>query len=785
MRPKFYYSIIAILGFQLLLTSGTKAQGVVFGLDNGEDLCWEANSLLGYETLFCPDQSVCFSEIVFEFSDNSNFQGNSYTQIVNPNNEQFTLTSFSPQDIGVVDDGNYWVRAYGVVTSGSDTMFSDNSVSITVSVPEVPSVTYQGSTGPVEICSGTLVNLNSSVMAGSSIQWFQEPNSGVGSGNTFTTTNSGNYYAVHVESSCTSTSNVISVDIQQTVLPTPTVALSALISGSPSNFSSGETMTVCEGVVDQNGYLFNVNDGSGLNATYNWQITGSGATGSNSSFNAGSELNNSGTYLVNCVVGYSTAYGQCSEVGSVTTEPIAVVVREPFQAPEIVFTPSNSGSICTNSDITIQSATSLTGGVNVSETVFFNGSWLNTPLTISQQELADSLGTQGQTTLVFQICRDDVATFGCPTLCTSTESIELLQSVNNSLETNAGTTACVGDSIVLSSIYDDLLDRYDNNWRLTRDGQNVSLSEAIISESSTTDSIGFQFDSEGTYRFVIVSEDPLLSADCGIDSSEFSIVVSATPPTPQVVIDVPPCSNAGNINIGSLSEEGFDYQWTALENATLESSDGSPSAIFSFNSSETALIGLELVNGNTGCSSSVVQEIVLGNNPSPSVPDVQYLTLGNEHWLSCQFNGADSIRWGYDELPSLLSVPDLSNSATQQLYQLTDSPSNLVNRAYWVRIYVDGCYSTGYYNIGITGLEDETINDFSLFPNPTSGLISIRSEKPFEIVEIKNTLGQSVSFSLNNFSDELKEIELDKEGLYLIYVNSEGKNHAVLKAVVQ
>ncbi|WP_340155380.1 T9SS type A sorting domain-containing protein [uncultured Winogradskyella sp.] len=78
------------------------------------------------------------------------------------------------------------------------------------------------------------------------------------------------------------------------------------------------------------------------------------------------------------------------------------------------------------------------------------------------------------------------------------------------------------------------------------------------------------------------------------------------------------------------------------------------------------------------------------------------------------------------------------------------------------------------------GVEDNTFNTFSAYPNPTSGILNIKSSQDVDNVTVFNLLGQNVaSFSKNEITNSSIDMSGLSKGLYLVKVTSGDKTETL------
>jgi len=85
-----------------------------------------------------------------------------------------------------------------------------------------------------------------------------------------------------------------------------------------------------------------------------------------------------------------------------------------------------------------------------------------------------------------------------------------------------------------------------------------------------------------------------------------------------------------------------------------------------------------------------------------------------------------------------------------------------------------------WYEQGILGLNENTLEGFSVYPSPTTGVLNIQSKTPITEIEIYNQLGQLV---LSNSNKNTIDISSVSQGVYFIKIIDENGNIGTQKVV--
>jgi hypothetical protein len=110
----------------------------------------------------------------------------------------------------------------------------------------------------------------------------------------------------------------------------------------------------------------------------------------------------------------------------------------------------------------------------------------------------------------------------------------------------------------------------------------------------------------------------------------------------------------------------------------------------------------------------------------------------------------------------------------------------LKNKKYYIRIWdFNTGYGTSRSNLcvkkeNISSIQDATLNDLMIFPNPTSGILNIKSESKINQIRLYNSIGKLLK--LSNESNTLDLTELST-GVYIIKIDL--KNKKVVQKLIK
>jgi Secretion system C-terminal sorting domain len=110
-----------------------------------------------------------------------------------------------------------------------------------------------------------------------------------------------------------------------------------------------------------------------------------------------------------------------------------------------------------------------------------------------------------------------------------------------------------------------------------------------------------------------------------------------------------------------------------------------------------------------------------------------------------------------------------------------------VNTTYFWSIDITNCFGTtvgpvwSFTTDSTLGIEENILNNtFSIYPNPTSNVLNIKSSQDIDNVTIYNLLGQNVaSFTKNEITDSSIDMSELSKGLYLVKITSGDKTQTL------
>ncbi len=148
------------------------------------------------------------------------------------------------------------------------------------------------------------------------------------------------------------------------------------------------------------------------------------------------------------------------------------------------------------------------------------------------------------------------------------------------------------------------------------------------------------------------------------------------------------------------------------------------------------------------------------NNPNNYFADYKIGIKGNDVFMS-----------DYMTLPGLMHSPDLGQTWFQEPIFMNYKAEQLGSSKYFAFVSVPGfgIWRYGSQN-GILNaiVENSKLNNFQVFPNPSSGKFTIESSQNFSSIEIINPLGEKIYSATVNSKQEAVALSSQSKGIYFV-----------------
>lgn len=188
---------------------------------------------------------------------------------------------------------------------------------------------------------------------------------------------------------------------------------------------------------------------------------------------------------------------------------------------------------------------------------------------------------------------------------------------------------------------------------------------------------------------------------------------------------------------------------------------------YTFNNQTYTTTGIytQILPNAAGCDSTITLNLTITNIDSTVIQNNNVFTANQNNatyqWIDCN-NGFNII-----------------SGSISQSYTAT------TNGNYAVIITQNGCSDTSTcYNLTSVGLSENSAITTTIYPNPSTGLFTIESEKIISTIEIVNMLGEKIYSSQLNSEKATIDLSKKTKGIYFLSMMSEGKVMAVKKLIV-
>jgi hypothetical protein len=181
----------------------------------------------------------------------------------------------------------------------------------------------------------------------------------------------------------------------------------------------------------------------------------------------------------------------------------------------------------------------------------------------------------------------------------------------------------------------------------------------------------------------------------------------------------------------------------------------------------------------TACTATAAPAAVSGPNPANAATAVPIQGP----------DGALNFSWtaGAPEDTYILNIGTANPPDQSFDFEIGDPLTGLqVNTTYFWRIDAVNCFGItegpvwSFTTDSQLSITDNNIETFSVYPNPTSGILNIKSNEDVDNVTVYNLLGQNVaSFDKNQIIDSSVNLSELSKGLYLVKITSGDKSQTI------
>lgn len=190
-----------------------------------------------------------------------------------------------------------------------------------------------------------------------------------------------------------------------------------------------------------------------------------------------------------------------------------------------------------------------------------------------------------------------------------------------------------------------------------------------------------------------------------------------------------------------------------------------------------------------GSTTSAVWSFTTGTCTETAAPVCATVFTPADNEPSAQLNGADgALTFTWDDVPNATSYELFINGNTQGARASGITFTGFaVSTAYTWSVVPSNCFgapmncATWNFTTSATlGVEDNTFEAFSVYPNPTSSILNIKSSQDVDNITVFNLLGQNVaSFTKNEITNSSIDMSELSKGLYLVKITSGDKTQTL------
>jgi hypothetical protein len=251
-----------------------------------------------------------------------------------------------------------------------------------------------------------------------------------------------------------------------------------------------------------------------------------------------------------------------------------------------------------------------------------------------------------------------------------------------------------------------------------------------------------------------------LAATTGDPADDFNISFGTNPAADNIG-GLSGFASGGSINFGWLPNTTYFWTIEAVNCAGL-----TPGTIWSFTTS--------------ACTDTAAPAGVSAPIPADAAPNVTLNADGNAllfNWTEGDPNATFTLNLGVTNPPTQPFVNFENGSPITGLAE---------NTTYFWSIDAVNCFGTTAgtvwsFTTGIAlSVEENQIETFSVYPNPTSAVLNIKSTKEIDNVTVFNLLGQSVArYNKTDLSNDSIDLSKLSNGLYLVRISAEGTTQTI------
>lgn len=498
--------------------------------------------------------------------------------------------------------------------------------------------------------------------------------------------------------------------------------------------------------------------GANGNFVYQWQSSLNGSSWSNiSGFTGDSLITGNLSQTTYYRVNATSTFG----CGTVSSDSIRVLVYGPLVPASI----GNNQNICFNSVPTVLRIISPPNGGGSSYSYQWQSSLDSVNFLNILGATSDSLSISNlNATAYYKLIT--TSTVGCGTQSGNQIKILVYEAFKGpSIEGND--TICYGENANLIDTSSQIVGgdkSYTYSWIKSSD----KINWGIITNSNAPSYAPIQLLETTNYRMISRS-----GSGCGLDTSNIiEIIVNPLPDTTAIMGQQSVCKNQRDVKYKADKRSNlYTYHWD-FPTGTIQYGFGLDSSIIWWgNVSGSIVLKLVQTNKITGCRNEMLLPVNISEHRAPDVTRI--IQKPNSNILVCEdAQSGLKYQWGY--------ISRITNEKTDIIganlrYVQLSSSIDTSKFIYYVTTSLNDCPTISFYNnnpqpVGLDNLIESS--SYLLYPNPTTGVIIIKTNSIIDDVKIFDTNGREVGIRIHYNENTVEICSHAPQGIYFVKIKS-------------
>jgi len=260
-------------------------------------------------------------------------------------------------------------------------------------------------------------------------------------------------------------------------------------------------------------------------------------------------------------------------------------------------------------------------------------------------------------------------------------------------------------------------------------------------------------------------------------------VIILPQPTPPIFLATNPtsiCNNQSGVNFGVTPVFGNKYTWKSTNAGVQFHGRNEPNTLIDFPNNGGPYSIFCITENFGGCRDSSKIDFT----PNGTIANTPGLLLTNNgKTLICLDQKQLLYQWGYDSKSTFIGN-DVSGATLQDYTPI--GGFDFANNSYYVKIVSGGCTSKVYYNSPNAVDKKIKQNNFTILPNPNSGIfeITIKGDIVQRAMVISDILGHEISLPGIKQGTTKVEMQYLPNGIYFLHLLDIEGNRQSLKFII-